>query len=872
MKKNIFFILAFTFAFFACDTSKKTKTTEVVNTTIDEDIPNVELGEMPVTATRLDTIALPDDLEIPLYRATATRAFDLIHTKLDLRFDWQKERVNGKAVLTLKPYFYASDELVLDAKNFDIQSIVLDGKNTALKYEYNNEQITIHLDKKYNKTEEFKVKIEYVAKPSERKNIGGSQAITSDKGLYFINPRGEEIDKPTQIWTQGETESNSCWFPTIDKPNERCTGEITLTVEDKYKTLSNGLMTSSVKNSDGTRTDTWKMDKPHAPYLFMITVGNFAVVKDRWEDIELAYYVEPNFEKDAKAIFPHTPEMLSFFSNKLGVKYPWQKYSQVVVRDYVSGAMENTTAVIFGEFMQNSERDLIDVEMNESIVAHEMFHHWFGDYVTTESWSNLTLNEGFANYSEYLWLENKHGKDAAQAHWKEEMGGYLGQARNNRHPLIHFTYGNREDMFDAHSYNKGGIILHMLRNLIGDEAFFTALNQYLTKHAYKAVEVHELRMAFEEVTGQDLNWFFNQWYMNPGHPELEVSKKYDAVTGKLIITVAQTQDGKNNLPVYQLPIAVDVYYAEGEKPQRFNITTKQRKQIFTLDVPKAPKLVNVDAERMLLCEMNYPKSEEEYAFQYANAPLYLDRVEALEAFQGAEKPTDLIAQTLKKAINDPHYSIRSAAVNMLDVEDPTVAALIEKAALEDKHSEVRGAAMFRLGQTGDKKYAEVARKVLEKERAFVVISEALQALYTLDKEAALKYLPTLENEESPNIVSALAIIYSENPTPERIAFFDKKITKVNGMDAIGFIGSYAMMCANLDDATQEKCLKTLQAMSVAQEDSPWRRYGAVKALNDLKILYKSLNNTAKSQEVSRLIQEAKTKETNGQLKAIYDMF
>jgi aminopeptidase N len=871
MKKILIPIFAALIVFaYSCGSSKKTN--KIVNAG-DENIPEIELGELPITATPIDTIAYPDDLEIPVYRASATRTHDLIHTKLDLRFDWQKERVNGKAILTLKSYFYASDELVLDAKNFDIQSIeLLNGKNTALKYEYNNEQITIHLDKKYSKNEEYKVAIQYVAKPSERKNIGGSQAITSDKGLYFINPRGEELEKPTQIWTQGETESNSCWFPTVDKPNERCTGEITLTVEDKYKTLSNGLMTTSVKNADGTRTDTWKMDQPHAPYLFMIAVGEFAVVKDKWENIDLAYYVEPKFEKDARAIFPHTPELLDFFSKKLGVKYPWQKYSQIIVRDYVSGAMENTTAVIFGEYMQNSERDLIDVETNESVVAHEMFHHWFGDYVTTESWSNLTLNEGFANYSEYLWLEHKYGKDAAQAHWKTELEGYLGQARGQRHALINFTYGNREDMFDAHSYNKGGIILHMLRTIIGDDAFFTALNQYLTKHAYTDVEVHELRMAFEEVTGQDLNWFFNQWYLNSGHPELEVSKRYDAVTGKLVVTVAQKQDGKNNLPVYQLPIAIDVYYAEGEKPQRFNITTKQRKEVFTFNVAKAPKLVNFDAERVTLCQLDFPKTEDEYIFQYNNAPLYLDRLEAIEAFQGMEKPTEAIMATLKKAMSDSHYSIRGAAINMLDISDASIAEMIENAALNDKHSEVRGSAMFRLGQTENKKYAETAKKVLDKEHAFLVISEALQALYVLDKESALKYLPKLENEDSPNIVNALAVIYSENPTPERIAFFDKKIKTINGMDAIGFIGSYATMCSSLNDEIQEKCIKTLQTISMSMDDSPWRRYGAVKGLSDLKMIYKALNNTAKMQEVAKIVDEAKSKETNSQLKAIYEMF
>ncbi len=871
MKKILLPAFAAILLAYGCDSSKKAKTTELAGLP-DDNMPNVELGELPITATALDTIALPDDLEIPVYRATATKFHDLTHVKLDLKFDWAKERVNGKATLSLKPYFYASDELVLDAKNFDIVSISLDGKNTPLKFEYNNEQITIHLDKKYTKNEEYKLNIEYVAKPSERKNIGGSQAITSDKGLYFINAKGEELDKPMQIWTQGETESNSCWFPTIDKPNERCTGEITLTVADKFKTLSNGLMATSVKNADGTRTDTWKMDQPHAPYLFMIAVGEFALVKDKWENIDLSYYVEPKFEKDAKAIFPHTPEMLGFFSKKLGIKFPWKKYAQIVVRDYVSGAMENTTAVIFGEYMQNSERDLIDVENNELVVAHEMFHHWFGDYVTTESWSNLTLNEGFANYSEYLWLEHKYGKDAAQAHWKTELDGYLGQARGQRHPLIHFTYGNREDMFDAHSYNKGGIVLHMLRNLVGDDAFFTALNQYLTKHAYTDVEVDELRMAFEDVTGQDLNWFFNQWYLSPGHPELEISKKYDAVTGKLILTVAQKQDGKNNLPVYQLPMAIDVYYAEGEKPQRFTITTKQRKEVFTFNVSKAPKFVNVDADRSLLCQMEYPKTEEEYAFQYANAPLYLDRLETIEAFQAIEKPSELMKATIKKALNDAHYSIRGAALNMSDIADPTVADMIEKAALNDKHSEVRAAAMFRLGQTENKKYVQTAQSILDKEKAFVVISEALQSLYVLDKEAALKYLPKLENEDSPNIVNALAVIYSENPTPERIAFFDKRIKAINGLDAIGFIGSYATMCAGLDDVAQEKCIKTLTNMSVAMEDSPWRRYGAVKGLSDLKMIYKSLNNVEKAQEVEKIVSEAKKKETNSQLKAIYEMF
>ena len=271
--------------------------------------------------------------------------------------------------------------------------------------------------------------------------------------MFFINPNNEDPEKPQQIWTQGETEWNSRWFPTTDKPNERCTQEMYLTVADKYVTLSNGLLKSSKKNADGTRTDYWKMDMPHAPYLFMIAVGEFAVVKQTWENIPVEYYVEPAYKADAKKIFNHTPEILSFFSKITGVKYPWQKYSQVVVRDYVSGAMENTTGVIYGDFVQKTERELID-NHNDGIVAHEMFHHWFGDYVTCESWANLTMNEGFANYSEYLWFEHKYGREEADRHRRNEINGYLGSVgQGGAHALIHWGYNDKEDRFDAHSYN-----------------------------------------------------------------------------------------------------------------------------------------------------------------------------------------------------------------------------------------------------------------------------------------------------------------------------------------------------------------------------------------------------------------------------------
>ena len=552
-----FFIVLVAIFLFQCSTSKKVNNPE--SSLI---IEERELDTLFVTAPREIDPSERENAEkvipqnLPTYNASVKRVNDLLHTKLDLRFDWKQEKVIGKATLRLKPHFYPTNTLTLDAKDFDIQSITLLSNKKALQYEYDGSLIQISLDKTYTRQETYEINIQYIASPAA---TGGSNAITSNQGLFFINPSGEEAGKPQQIWTQGETEWNSRWFPTIDKPNERCTQEVFVTVQDKFTTLSNGLLISSQKNEDGTRTDHWNMDQPHAPYLFMLAIGEFARVEDKWNDIIVDYYVEPEYKEDARAIFSNTVEMLNFFSDKLGVPYPWSKYSQVVVRDYVSGAMENTTAVIFGEFVQKKKGDLID-NHNEKIIAHELFHHWFGDLVTCESWANLTMNEGFANYSEYLWLEHQYGTEEADYHMLTEWGDYIDAARFNAHPLIHFGHKDKEEMFDRHSYNKGGAVLHMLRKQVGDDAFWAGLNLYLNKHKYTAVEAHDLRLAFEEVTGEDLNWFFNQWYFEQGHPELDISHSYE--NGNAFLTIEQTQTTEGTPSIFQLPATVDLYIDE----------------------------------------------------------------------------------------------------------------------------------------------------------------------------------------------------------------------------------------------------------------------------------------------------------------------
>ncbi len=824
--------------------------------------------EAPMEATE----DIPDTL--PRYNASHTRVNDLLHTKLDLRFDWENEQVLGKATLKLKPYFYPTDSVTLDAKNFEFHQVAFAGKDAPLQYEYDGQQIVIDLGREYTRDEEYEIFIDYTASPNE---TGGSAAITSDKGLYFIDPRDEDPQKPTQIWTQGETEHNSKWFPTIDKPNERTTQEIYVTVPDEFETLSNGLLLSSEENADGTRTDYWKMDQPHAPYLFMLAIGDFAIVKETWENIPVEYYVEPEYEEHARAIFPHTPEMLTFFSEILGLKYPWQKYSQVVVRDFVSGAMENTTAVIFGEFVQQTERELIDVLDNEKIVAHEMIHHWFGDYVTTESWANLTMNEGFANYSEYLWLEHKYGADEADYHLLNEWSGYFNSAQGNMHPLIHFGYDDKEDMFDAHSYNKGGAVLHMLRNYVGDDAFYTALNKYLKENAYSAVEAHDLRLAFEEVTGEDMNWFWNQWFFSQGHPELEVYYDYNDTLQQASVTVVQTQSPEGGTPpIFQIPTAIDIYTANGK--ERHDVRVTKREQTFTFDeVAQAPKLMTFDADRTLLGKIQEDKDEDAYAYQFRNAPKFLDRYEAMQNLAYSDQAEAIF----KEALEDEFWVIRAIAIDFVeDNTDAEVMRELRDLAKSDPHSTVRATAIGKLATLQDEQVVDIAEHIIENDRSYTTISVALESLIEMDSAAALQYAEELENVESDEIKAAVSTIYANSGDPKYLSYFEQNFSSVDGFSVVSLMESYQMLAAKADAETAMSAMTKLKDIATDMSQSLWRRFGATRAINTMASYYEeqaaAAEDEAKTQypelvdQLDAMLDEIQEKETDSQLQSLYN--
>jgi aminopeptidase N len=484
------------------------------------------------------------------------------------------------------------------------------------------------------------------------------------------------------------------------------------------------------------------MDQPHAPYLFFMGVGDFAIVKDTYKGKEVSYYVEKEYAPVARKIFGNTPEMMSYFSRILGVEYPWVKYSQIVGRDYVSGAMENTTATLHQESAQQDARELIDGNRWEGTIAHELFHQWFGDLVTTESWSNLTLNESFANYSQVLWEEYKYGKDAGDAENYNDMQGYI-QSESDNKDLVRYFYEDKEAVFDAVSYNKGGRILHMLRNHIGDSAFFRALNLYLTTYQYKAAEAHQLRLAFEEITGRDMNWFWNQWYFGAGHPKLTIDYNYDDNAGKAQVIVKQTQAGDK---LFKLPVAIDVY--ENGKKVRHQVWLQNRTDTFTFSYAKRPDLINVDGDKILLAEKRDNKSLQNFVFQYKNAGTYLDRREAID-FAGRNLGDPAAVELLRAAVKDKYAGLRNLTLSKIDLRREALKAamepLIADLAKNDPKSTVRSVALTMLSSYNKPEYKQLFMQNLN-DSSYSVAGSALEGLMKYDSAIAVNTAKKLSSQ------------------------------------------------------------------------------------------------------------------------------
>jgi aminopeptidase N len=538
-------------------------------------------------------------------------------------------------------------------------------------------------------------------------------------------------------------------------------------------------------------------------------VGDFAKVTASHGDLPLGYYVEKGFEKGAAKVFASTPQMIGYFEKTLGIPFPWQKYDQIVVRDFVSGAMENTTASIFMEELLLDEREALDSEW-DYIIAHELFHQWFGDLVTAESWSNLTLNEAFANYSEYLWNAHRYGQDQADLKLVVEKEGYFAEAETAPKELIRFNYADAEDLFDAHSYNKGGLVLHMLRRQLGDTAFFKGLNLYLTQHAFQAVEAHDLRLAMEQVSGQDLNGFFNQWFFAKGHPELAIAVDYSQPEN-LLLRFSQVQNSFE-YPVFQLPITVSWYEGEVRKTKLVQLTKAQ--QDVALENGYPISLVYVNEGHEIVMKGNQVMSNAQYLQQFKESQLGVARFEALDSLVSREATEELVL-VLPLAIQDSFAAIRERGLSLLQGGEQwkeILAELEEKIyqlAEGDPQNKVRAGALEVLTEWNPSGYRGAFTR-LARDPSYLVAGAALMGLARVaDPVMELSWMETFEGETNFRISVGLAEYYLKNKVLGKGPWFDQTFSKLSGEGLYYFMGYYGSYYMEVEVSEKEKALSHL---------------------------------------------------------------
>ena len=761
--------------------------------------------------------------KIQEYRGTFPKTLDLLHTHLSLSFNWEEQKVIGQAALLLKPFHYPQDFIEIDCINFSLDSIALLANHLPLdfQYTYDGKKLIIHPQRIINPNDTLEVLIDYQAIPSSDEN---HQSNGDDKGLYFIQA-DSTTKRRKEIWTLGETQWSAKWFPTINQPNEKATQSISLTIDTSLTSISNGLLTSTQFNNNGTKTDHWELSIPHAPYLSAIIVGQFDHHIDSSGHTDLEYFVQPGYKNDIPSIFGRVNDMIEFFSDTFHYPFPWPDYKQIIVQDFVTGAMENTSAVIYGDFIQQHENEIVGIG-NDAIVAHELVHHWFGNLVTCENWANLTLNEGFANYGESLWITHFHGKEAGEYHRYKHREEYFQDAYlSGPLPVVSYFYSNPEKLFNTHTYNKGGAILHMLRIYLGDLGFFNGISSYLNDYEFSNTEIDHLRWSFEKISGLDLKLFFDQWFFQPGHPRIKITSQYDSTYSIFNLTISQEnafkQESQN---FFSFPVKIG-YVIQGAYKEYDFFMSKQKNHI-ALDLETPPELVILDPQRTLLAEysINYSLSQWEKIID-----LPVDIAWKIQAFHSIIQLSETGAKQklIRWGLNSSPIFQRLALQAIDNYEFQVFEDALLNIGAMDKNAEIRAMALKVLRNTSNKENTPYLINRLSLERSPIVLAEIIETIVALNSRLEeIDLISSFEDRPESSITKALGKFYSQRKALGKISFFEEHLHSIRDVHSAKFYVSYLSLFP-------DKGLAKVYKIAADKRNSRLRKYGATYAVYQL---------------------------------------
>ena len=804
---------------------------------------------------------------LPPTRYIPDHDFDTRHIALDLRFDWEKEQLWGRETLVFTPLVSNLKALKLDAANISPTSIKLNlnksmptgtssadnqrrgahggtplqplqtvGTDLQFTTETAKEKVVVTLDRAYQPSDELTLTIDYHTNGPQDPGKLGLVGV----GLKFFKPGPDDPSRPKQIWSQGESEYNHYWFLCYDHPNDFFTSEIKATVEKPLQVISNGQLLETKENRDGTRTFHWKIDQPHASYLTSIVVGEYTAVNGEYNGIPITTYAYPKEAAEAKLTAARLPEMVKFFSEKTGVKYPYAKYAQTTAHDF-GGGMENISATTQTDLMIHDARTELD-QTSDGLQSHELAHQWFGDYVTCRDWSDIWLNESFATYFQAMWDEYKLGSDDfLYSDVKANQDSYFSTwKQGNRRPIVTKNYQAPDSVFDTYAYPRGGAVLHMLRKNLGDDNWWRAINHYLKKYANQPVETEQFRIAIEEATGQSMDWFFDEWLYRMGHPVFEVTQHYDESASVLQLTVRQkqTKDPTSQYPqveFFETPVEIEIGTGKETRIERVRIEPKQE-QTFTFKVDGKPLLVSFDYKGTLIKELEFKKSSAELSYQLEHDEDVLGRIWALNELSSQLKVATTsdankaaIANTLASAIKgDKFWAVRLEAVSALAGVTDQNGRNALLAATKDPIAKVRAKAVASLSASKDPSLASVYRELLT-DQSYAVIKAAALALGQTKSDGAFESLMRLTDARSwrntirVSALSGLAALGDKRALDGAIKFAgqgDYPSVRVAAVKLVGVVGKDEPRAfATISSVLQEAVKGSSQALVSAAAES-----------------------------------------------------
>ncbi len=806
------------------------------------------------------------------------------HISLNLDLDLEAESLAGQCLVRIVTLEEGVRSLTLDAVHMTIGRVYL-GKSRALTFSHDGQRVHLTLPEGIARGTTLAITLEYVVEKPQR-------------GIYFIKPNDHYPNKPVQVWTQGEDEDSRFWFPCFDYPGQLATSEITVTVPKPYQAISNGVL-AKVTETKKTKTYHWKQEQVHPTYLMTLVVGAFTEIQDQWDGIEVPYYVTPGREEDARRTMGKTPRMIQLFSEKFGVRYPFPRYAQVCVDDFIFGGMENTSCTVLTDRCLLDEQAAKEYCWSEDLVAHELVHQWFGDLVVIKHWSHAWIKEGAASYFEALWREHEYGQEDADYFRYLDTHSYFDEdSQRYRRPIVTNIYKEAIELYDRHLYQKGATVYHMLRHYLGETGFFRFIQTFLEDNRHCTVETVDLLRAIEKATGRNMLPLFEQYVLKGGHPEFKVSYRWEQEGSYAKVTVQQKQTVNDLTVLFDLNIPVSFGFEDGTH-KVFPLGINQTEQTFCFPLEAKPLFFSFDPRNHILKTVELEVSVEDLKAQLQNDPDVLGRIFAAQAL--AKKSNPSVVKALESVLLDEtvFWGVRAEVASALSeakrdyacdalrqalpqVQEDRVCKAILTALATDPTEKtfqavetftkgvpsyfVRAAAARTLGKTKHEDAFKVLKKILERQDSWneVVRAAAVDGLAELkdnDKARDLLRAKTALGTVQPLRLAAIRALgrWGEGKDDPKVLNCLADIAKE------GFFLTRLATISALKSLQSPKALALLQQIASNDPDGRVERT-ALEAIESLRA------SVAQSGEVKKLREAIEELQKNNQeLKSRLDM-